>query len=371
MSRASTGALRRLPSGRWQARITHLGRQVTIGTFATRRQASEAVATARGNVAQGRFVDPAGSRQRLGDLAESWWPSRSGHRASTQARDRMALDHDILPVLGQARLQELGHPELQAWVNQLGTRLAPSSVRRTFTVLVQILDAAVDAGALATNPARRVRLPRLQAFEARFLDPEELEALAAAIDPRYRAMVLTMAWATLRIGEAAGLRGADVDPLHGTIRVVNNVVELSAHLHEGPPKTRAGRRTMTIPASVMSELVVHLGRHAGRRYVFVDPNRGEPLRAEAWRRKVWDPAIATAGLAPLRPHDLKHTGVALLAAAGVDPGEIARRAGHSSVAFTYDRYGHLFPELDRQAAAKLDTVRSKWSARIERREQQR
>jgi integrase len=55
---------------------------------------------------------------------------------------------------------------------------------------------------------------------------------------------------------------------------------------------------------------------------------------------------------------LKHTGVAFLALAGVDPSEIARRAGHSSVAFTYDRYGHLFPEVDKQAADKLEAVRA-------------
>lgn len=131
-------------------------------------------------------IPPHGARQRLCDLVESWWPSRSGHRASTRARDRMALDHDILPVLGQARLVELTPAELQAWVNDLGTHLAPSSVRRVVTVLVQMLDAAVDAGVMGANPARRVRLPRLQPFEARFLDPDELEALAAAIDPRYR-----------------------------------------------------------------------------------------------------------------------------------------------------------------------------------------
>jgi integrase len=68
--------------------------------------------------------------------------------------------------------------------------------------------------------------------------------------------------------------------------------------------------------------------------------------------------VLAAGLNPLRPHDLKHAGVALLALAGVDPSEIARRAGHSSVAFTYDRYGHLFPEIDKQAASKLEAVRS-------------
>ena len=51
------------------------------------------------------------------------------------------------------------------------------------------------------------------------------------------------------------------------------------------------------------------------------------------------------------------TVVAFLAAAGVDPSEIARRDGHSSVAFTYG-YGHLFPETDRHAATKLDAIRA-------------
>jgi YD repeat-containing protein len=51
-------------------------------------------------------------------------------------------------------------------------------------------------------------------------------------------------------------------------------------------------------------------------------------------------------------------GVAFPALVGVDLSEIARRAGHSSVAFTYDRYGHLLAEVDKQAATKLEAVRA-------------
>jgi integrase len=82
-----------------------------------------------------------------------------------------------------------------------------------------------------------------------------------------------------------------------------------------------------------------------------------PLLADDCRTQPWRRAVLAAELCPLRPHDLKHTGVALLALAGVDPSEISRRAGHSWVAFTYDRYGHLFPEVDKQAAQKLERVR--------------
>ncbi len=81
------------------------------------------------------------------------------------------------------------------------------------------------------------------------------------------------------------------------------------------------------------ELAEQLDRFSGATYVFATPD-GEGLHAEDWPATHWRPAVVKAGLAPLRPHDLKHTGVAFLAAAGVDPSEIARRAGHASVAFT-------------------------------------
>jgi integrase len=201
-----------------------------------------------------------------------------------------------------------------------------------------------------------MRLPRRQRFEARFLTADELEYLAATVERRSRAMVLLMAWATLRIGEAIGLRRSDLDLRDGRLRITNNVVEVAGRLHEGPPKTKAGRRSMTIPPSIVAELRLHVTRFGGGTYVFTDADH-ELLHSEEWRTNVWRPAVVAAGLAPLRPHDLKHTGVALLTAAGVDPKEVARRAGHSSVAFTFDRYGHLFPEADTVAAAKLDAIR--------------
>ena len=269
----------------------------------------------------------------------------------------MVLDHDVLPDLGQAQLGEITHDVVQEWVNQLASRLAPSSVQRSFTVLRQVLDFAVDARRLNINPSDRTRLPRRQRFEARFLTADELECLASTVEPRSRAMVLVMAWATLRIGEATGLRKSDLDLHHGRLRVANNVVEVAGKLHEGPPKTKAGGRSMMLPPSVVAELRLHVARFGGTSYVFTASD-DVPWHAEEWRTKVWRPAVEAAGLTPLRPHDLKHTGVALLAAAGVDPMEIARRAGHASVAFTFDRYGHLFPEADTTAAAKLDAIRS-------------
>lgn len=101
--------------------------------------------------------------------------------------------------------------------------------------LISYFAAAVDRGVIAQSPARGVQLPRIIRTEARFLTPCELEQLAAAMEPRYRAMVLVMAWATLRIGEATGLRRSDIDLDAGTVRIENNAVRVLGRPTEGPP----------------------------------------------------------------------------------------------------------------------------------------
>jgi integrase len=78
-----------------------------------------------------------------------------------------------------------------------------------------------------------------------------------------------------------------------------------------------------------------------------------PNTAEAtWTR----PATRKAGLDGLRIHDLRHTAVALWIAAGAGPKEVASRAGHTSVSFTLDRYGHLYPEADTALRDRLDAL---------------
>jgi integrase len=132
--------------------------------------------------------------------------------------------------------------------------------------------------------------------EMRFLTPAEVAALAEAIHPRYRALVLVGAYGGLRIGELAGLRRSRVDLLRGTVQVAEIVVEARGALHMGPPKTRASRRTVGLPRFVAEELAAHLaGRDDPEAFVFTAP-LGGPLRVTAFRARVWRPATRASGL---------------------------------------------------------------------------
>ncbi len=310
------------------------------------------------DIARGQWIDPRLGKVLFREWANQWTATMAANRPSTRARDASYLRTHILPVFGDRALSSITHLEVRAWVAELSTRKAPATVRLAAQMLAKIMGAAVDGGLIANNPCDRVPLPSIQREEMRFLTPEEVERLASAIAPRYRALVLVGAYGGLRIGELAGLRRGRVDVLRGRVDVAETCVEISGHLIFNQPKTRAGRRSLTLPRTVMTELNEHLATYtapdAGA-LVFTAPEGG-PLRVPAWRRRQWAPAVKAAGLEPLRPHDLRHTAVALWIASGANPLEVSRRAGHTSTSFTQDRYGHLFPEADRRLAERLEAI---------------
>ena len=126
----------------------------------------------------------------------------------------------------------------------------------------------------------------------------------------------------------------------------------------GPPKTRAARRTVGLPAPVAEELERHLVTYAQPGpdgLVFTGP-KGAALRATNFRRRIWGPAIRAAEFDGLRIHDLRHTAVALWIAAGASPKEVARRAGHTSVKTVLDVYGHLYDEADVALRERLEAM---------------
>jgi integrase len=266
------------------------------------------------------------------------------HRPALQLRHRHRRD----PALVAAQ-----------WLAELaGQGLKPATVVKAYQLFGKVMAAAVDAGIIAQSPCRRIPLPKVEQDEKRFLTPAEIARLASIIEPRFRALVLVSAYGGLRIGELAGLRRGRVDTTHATVTVLEIATDVSGRLVFGPPKTRAVRRTVSLPAPVADELEHHLASYAEP-----DPDalvftaaRGSALRATNFRRRIWRSAVRAAELDGLRIHDLRHTAVALWIAAGASPKEVARRAGHTSVKTVLDVYGHLYDEADVALRKRLEAM---------------
>lgn len=247
---------------------------------------------------------------------------------------------------------------MRAWVaNLVAKGLAPATVRKAYQLLKRVMQAAVDARYIQHSPCRNVPLPKMVRNEMRFLGAKEVQRLAEEIDPRYRALVYLGAYGGLRFGELSGLRAWRVDPARSEVRVAEILVEVRGELLFGPPKTAHSMRTIRLPRFVSDLLADHMQRYAVGPHdlAFTSPD-DKPLRASNFRRRSWNPAVRAAELSPLRPHDLRHTAVALWIANGASAKQVAARAGHGSAGFTLDRYGHLFPDGDDALADELDAT---------------
>ena len=161
----------------------------------------------------------------------------------------------------------------------------------------------------------------------------EVDALAAAIPDPWRIAVELAAWCHLRLGEVLGLERRDVDLLHRRIHVERTAYDVGGRLELGPPKTQAGRRTVSIPPHVLLTLERHLRG-------FVGPEASSPLLTGHKGGRLgrhplnaaWQAAREGLGRPEIHFHDLRGAGLTWAATQGATTRELMARAGHVSPA---------------------------------------
>lgn len=227
---------------------------------------------------------------------------------------------------------------------------------RPYRLLKTILNTAVSDEVLPRNPcllrgAGSERTPER-------VPPSLLEAhaLAEAIQPRWRMLVLLATWSGLRWGELVALRRSSVDLEHGRVTVADQLVETAHGVQLGPPKTDAGRRTVHLPPHLLPELAEHLDRWVGAdadAWLFCGP-LGAPLVRRNFTTH-WTRARAEVGLPAVRFHDLRHLSATLAATTGATTRELMVRMGHSSPRAALI-YQHAAVDRDRALAVAMSAL---------------
>jgi integrase len=372
--RRTFGNVRKLPSGRYQARYRDPSghRHRAPRTFATLADANGWLSATEAAIVRGAWIDPRAGTITFREYADGWLESRPGLRPRTVELYRSLLDRHLVPAFGDHQLGKLTAPVVRHWYARLLRSSAPGrvTVAKCYRLLRAILNTAVADELIGRNPCAISGAGIERTPERPTATIAQVWALADAVEPRFRALVLTAAFAGLRFGELAAITRKRVDLGAGTISVVENQVELSGGvLIIGPPKSEAGRRTLVIPDALVPELAAHLD-------VFVAPGddarvftgaKGAPIRRHNWWGK-WKDAMETVGLTGFRFHDLRHTCNTLTAATGASTRELMHRMGHSSAAAAL-RYQHATRDRDAVIAQALNDVieagRAKVSSEID------
>lgn len=328
--------------------------------FAQKKSAERFIRDLEVSKDRGSYVEPSLGRTTLAE----WWvrceETATNLRASTRSTYTTMMTRHVLPHLGSKQLGSINRLDIEGWVGRLHQQgVGAPTIRAAHITLRRVLETGVRSGVIGVNHAKGVQTPRSKASEMLFLSPSEIEKLADAAGPRYRALVMFLAYTGLRIGEASALRMDNLNLLKGTVTVVEAYSVVGGNMILGECKTKGSRRAVSIPRFVCEELAHHLSQFppGSGGLVFAGPN-GAPLNRNNFRGRVWLKACEEAGLSKPWPriHDLRHTSVALAILAGAHPKQMQARAGHSSIVMTMDTYGHLFPGEDQGLAERLDAI---------------
>jgi integrase len=273
------------------------------------------------------------------------------YKPSTIRSYEASLRLHVVPLLGGRRLGELRRRDVQAVVDRLrGKGLSPSTVTNTLDPLRVICRRALRDDLIAIDPTDGLELPAIRGRRDRIETPEQAHRLLTALPPEERALWSVALFAGLRRGELRALRWRDIDLDAGVIRV-----ERGWDQYAGPieVKTDSGRRAVPVAFVVRRELRDHKLRTGrdGDDLVFgrTATEAFYPSTIAARARKAW----RAVGVEPLTLHEARHCAISYFIAAGLDWKQISTWAGHGDVRQTWNRYGHLVPGGEQEAAALL------------------
>lgn len=354
---------------RWIAHIRIGGGPQQWRTYSTLAEAETWLAEMRRLRGTGRAVR--WSNPTFADFARRWLDEDAALRVrpTTLDRYRSLVELHLVPAFGKRRLSQITSEDvalfIRDWVNggpyfTQRERLAGRRLGRAEQTVIHgantgsaIYRAAVRQNAAIANPFSGVPRPTIPHKERPWFSTAELARLFAQLDTKWLPLYATLAGTGLRWSELAGLRWGDLDLDQRRLIVARRMARDGT---VDAPKSARSRRTVPIPNTVANQLRQHFlrSRHKGATDLVFCTATGRPLSDSNMRQRVLRPALEAAGLSNVGHHALRHAFVANSIAAGTPISYVSRIVGHSSIAMTMDKYGHLVLDVLDEAGSRID-----------------
>jgi integrase len=378
----SAGHIRRRGERSWELKfdvgIDAAGkRQTRYHAFkGTKREAQVELTRLLADAQKGHYVDP--SKVSVAEFIDRWardWAS-TNLSLKTVERYRGLIAQQIVPRIGVVPIQKLRPVHLselyakllrEGGVRRSGEGVSARTVGHAHRVLHRALGHAAQWGLVQQNVASLVSPPRVSSAEVEILRASEINDLLDKLRGRSMYMVAALGLGTgLRRGEMLALRWQDIDFTRGQLRVERSLEQSKkGGLRFKEPKTKYGRRTISVPAATLADLRLHK-KEQQERWLRLGLGRvpEDALLLGTWNgamrvpdalSKDWAVTMAALGI-KASLHSLRHSHASALIAAGVDVLTISRRLGHASPTITLGVYGHLFSNTDDRAALAMDAA---------------
>ncbi len=382
------------PGGPWWIFVSHHGKRTSkqVGDKKDANKLAKEVRTALAAGDLGLLEEPEAPGATFADFADEFLERvRHDLKHSTLVDYESVVRVRLKPILGELPLDELNRRAVANLEAQLRAEgLSDTNLRKHLRVLSSILSAAVEDELIESNPVLgrgrgRHRSKQKAARAKRRIDPFDAPEVSLLLQtmqththrkrskvvPQFRShfpFVLTIARAGLRLGEAIALQWGDIDWRDGTIFIQRSVTKGVVDVPKGGMSRRVDmtdelRRVLRDVYSERFGRVVAIDanaeavRHGDTLDALVFPDcSGGMIDDSNFRRRIWKPLLAAAGLRHRRIHDLRHSYASLLLQDGAELMYVSQQLGHHSAAFTLETYGHLMPRDRRGVANRLDEL---------------
>ncbi len=354
--------IRKLPSGLWQATVRGRDGKRHTKTSKLKTVVKEWGQAQEALISRGDFRDP-----RLGEIRVGDWHDRLAAarviEGVTKAKNASLWRTHCEPEWAGWQMAAVTRMEAQAWVDRLrSTRrarhqgrpvgsgdqgvplISAATIHDTVHLMSQLYSAAMreHPPIVVVNPFADLELPRIEPRSVEFLEHEEAEALYAAVEaiagPGMRTLTELGTQVGLRFGELAGLHGRRVDWLRGKIQVIDVVTRQGLRQW---PKSKKSHRVVPVPAGVLAGMSALMAGRPRDVLVFTAPEGGLVTDGH-FRDRVWNPAVAAAGIRRFPPRIMRHTAASWLVQDGVPLYDVQALLGHEDYRTT-ERYAHLAP----------------------------
>jgi integrase len=290
----------------------------------------------------------------------------SGHiSARTAQRYRQLVENQLVPHLGAKQLRDLRPRDIETWHTTLRETVEPRTVGHAHRVLSKALKDAVANEELVKNVAKTKTAPKVTDEEMVIV--KDVPGLVAKLPPGpIYAPAMIALFTGMRLGEVLALRWGRVDIEGKKLTVEEALEETSQGLRYKAPKSRAGRRTITLPEILVqvlreyrreqleARLRLGLGKLPDDALLFSNLDGG-PIRTTTASQR-WARCAEGLGMPDVTFHALRHTHASQLIDAGVDIVTISKRLGHSKPDITLRVYSHLFRNDDSKAAEAINAM---------------
>lgn len=283
---------------------------------------------------RGDVLEVAQEKIRLSELVRRYNElHENGNALSTRTRNGYVFER-LKDALGNPILQEISERDLDQYKANRLKVVKPATVNLELRVIRSLFNRAKEWGVLKNSPARRVRSLRLEQKEPHFLTVEEGRCLSRVATGQMKTFIVVALNTGLRKGELFALKWSDIDIAKAELRV---------------RKSKGKRFRVVLLNHTSLEALRTQPRHITSRLIFYNSN------GTAWKdvRGSFRAALTHAKLPRIRIHDLRHSFVSNLVAAGVDLRAVQELAGHANIATTM-KYAHLSPERLRESVAALE-----------------